>query len=88
MVSHHLFLGLTSGLFHSGFPFNMSRVCFISPTRATSPTHYAVLDLIVLIISGKEYEAYNSSFFSVFPLPLLHCFQIFFLQFFLSLKEG
>jgi hypothetical protein len=49
ILSTHLRLGLPSGLFPSGFPTNMLCV-FVFPIRVTCPTHFILLDLIILII--------------------------------------
>jgi hypothetical protein len=59
-IINHLRLGLPSGLFSSGFPTNNLYMFLFSPIRATFPTHL-ILDLIVLIILGEEYESRNSS---------------------------
>jgi hypothetical protein len=51
--------GLPSGLFPAGFPTNI-----IIAFRATCPVNLILLDLIILIILGEEYEAPHSAVFS------------------------
>jgi hypothetical protein len=48
ILSIHLRLDLSSGLFPSGLPTNI--------TRATSPAHLIPLDLIILIMFGEAYK--------------------------------
>jgi hypothetical protein len=54
----YLRLGLPSGLFPSGFPTDILYVFLFSPIRATCPASLILLDLIVLIILGEEYNQY------------------------------
>jgi hypothetical protein len=54
-LSTHLRLGLPSGLFLSGFPTNIL-YAFLSPIRATCLRHLILLDLIILIMFGEEYN--------------------------------
>jgi hypothetical protein len=54
-LSTHLRLGLPSGLLPSGFPTNILYAFFLSPIRATCPTHLTLINFI-LIILGEEYK--------------------------------
>jgi hypothetical protein len=56
----HLRLGLPSCLFPSGFPTNNLYTFLFSPIRATWPAHLILLNLIILIILGKEYNSRSS----------------------------
>jgi hypothetical protein len=61
----HICLGFLSGLFPSGFPTNKSVSVSLLPIRVTCSAHLILLDLIFLIILGKEYRY---AVFSVLPL--------------------
>jgi hypothetical protein len=59
ILSTHLRLGLPSGLFYSGLPTNILHAFLFSPIRATRPAHLILLDLIILIILGEEYNLWK-----------------------------
>jgi hypothetical protein len=54
MLYTHLHLSLPSGPFPSGFHNNKLYVVHFSPIQATCPAHLILLDLIILIILGKN----------------------------------
>jgi hypothetical protein len=69
ILSTHLRLGLPSGLFPSGFPTNNLYAFLFSPIHATWPTHL-ILDFILLIILGEEYQSRSSSLCSFLYSPV------------------
>jgi hypothetical protein len=57
VLSTHLHLGLSSGLFPSGFPTNI--LYALLPIHTMCPAH--ICDLVILIIIGEEYKLWSSS---------------------------
>ena len=57
ILSTHLRLGLSSGLFPSGFPIKTLCAPISTPIRATCPAHLILLDFITRTILGEQYKA-------------------------------
>ena len=70
ILSSNWCLGLPSGLFPWGFPTKIQYMSYLSPMRATWPTHSILLDFIMHKIFSKEYRSWSSSLCS-FPHSLL-----------------
>ena len=69
IISCHVRLGLTSGLFPSGFPTKTLYTPIISPMRTTCPAYLILLDLINRTIFGEEYRSLSSSLCSFLRSP-------------------
>jgi hypothetical protein len=65
ILSSHLLLGLHSGLLLASY------TQFFLPMHATFHTHHILLDLIVLIILGKEYKFTNFSLCTFLQPPII-----------------
>jgi len=61
ILSSHLSLGLTSGLFPSGFPTKSLYMPLLSPIRSTFPAHLILLDFITRKILGEQYRSLSST---------------------------
>jgi len=66
---YHPRLGLSSGLFFSGFPTKNLFTSLLSPISATCPVRLILLDFITQTILGEEYRSLNSLVFSTPLLP-------------------
>jgi hypothetical protein len=56
ILPFHLHLGLLSGLFPSGFPTKTLYTFLFYPMRATSRAYLILLDFIIPVISGEDYN--------------------------------
>jgi hypothetical protein len=70
ILSSHLRLSHPSGLFTSGFPTQILHAFLFSPIRATCSAYIILLDLIILIILGKQYKIWRSSLYSFLQPPI------------------
>ena len=70
ILSSHLRLGLSSGLFPTVFPTKTLRRPLLSPIRVTCPTHLILIDLITRITLGEQYTSLSSSLWSFLSTPL------------------
>ena len=68
--SSHLCLGVTIGLFPSGFATKTLYTSPFSPVLATCPAYVIVLDLFTRIIFGEEYRSLSFSLCSFLHSPI------------------
>ena len=70
IVSSHLHLGVSSGIFPFGFPTNTIYAPLLSPVRSTCPAHLILPDLITQrYLVGTEDKVPRYVVFSTPPLP-------------------
>jgi hypothetical protein len=70
ILSTHLCFCLPSGLFSSGFPTNNLYIFPFTPIHATFLNHLILLNLIILIILGKDYKSRISLLCSFLHPPI------------------
>ena len=70
ILSSHLYLGLQSGLFPSGFPTKILYAPLLSPIHATCSTHLILLDLVTRTIFGEHYRQKAACYLVSFPALL------------------
>ena len=66
----HLRLGLSSGLFPSGFPTKILHTSLPSPIRSTCPAHPILLDFTTRTMLGEQYRSLSSSLCSFLHSPV------------------
>ena len=70
ILSYHLFLGLLSDLFISGFPIKTLYASLLSPLHASYPAPLVLLALITQIIFSEDYISWSSSLCSLLHAPV------------------
>ena len=66
----HLYLGLPSGLFPSGFPTKTRHTPLLSPIPVTCPAHLILLYLITQTMLGEEYKSLRHTWCSFLHSPV------------------
>jgi hypothetical protein len=66
----HLYLGLPSGLFLSGFPNKTSYIFLSFPAHATCSAYLILVDLTYLTILGDEWKLWSSSMYNILHSPV------------------
>jgi hypothetical protein len=62
ILSTHLRLGHSSGLFPTGFPTNMLYTFLVAPIRSTYPAHLILLHLILWVSTACYRDSFNLTF--------------------------
>jgi len=70
IFSSHLYLGLPSSLFPSGFLTKILYAPLLAPIYSMCPAHLSIGDLITRIIFGEEYRSLSSSLLSFLQFPV------------------
>jgi hypothetical protein len=88
VLSFHLHIGLSDGISPTDFATKVLYEILISPPHSICSTHFILLDIISLIIIGKEYRLRSSTLYNFLHSPVtpshLHC-NIHFINTFLNI---